>query len=75
MPYISEHQVLLSDLTKVTAFAFLDDDEELLDDISQLYMIANFSCYIHNHQPQYYSHDFFLNTFMQMAEPEFRQLC
>ena len=75
MPYTSERQALLSDLTKVTAFAFLDDDEELLDDVSQLYMLANLSCYIHNRQPQYRSHDFFLNTFMQIAEPEFRQLC
>jgi hypothetical protein len=74
MPYTSERQLLLSDLTKLISFAAMDDNEEEEEEAALLYCLVAESRYLSGGERRYRSNHFFLQSFSLMAETEFRQL-
>ena len=61
MPYISERRLLLSVLQQQCVLAFIDDDEELFEELSDLFLLINTSRFINTRTRQPRSSDFLLN--------------
>ncbi|RKO91932.1 hypothetical protein BDK51DRAFT_51473 [Blyttiomyces helicus] len=74
MPFLSDRQALLDELEKLIFISLLDDNDNAVDDFSELFQLVTTSRFLKNRTVLFRDPDPIFARLMRMAKPEFHQL-